>query len=137
MIRVLLADDQALVRGGFRSLLETEDGIEVVGEAGDGRLAVNAVRDLRPDVVLMDIGLPGLDGYRLAQRLRSAGLKTFLVALTGYGLGEDKNRARDAGFNAHLTKPAPMAQLLKLVAEAAQSPAELATWAARARAAAE
>jgi CheY-like chemotaxis protein len=72
-------------------------------------------------VALVDIGLPGLDGYRLAQRLRSAGLKTFLVALTGYGLGEDKNRARDAGFDAHLTKPPPMAYLLKLVAEAARS----------------
>jgi CheY-like chemotaxis protein len=78
---------------------------------------------LRPDVALVDIGLPGLDGYRLAKRLRSLGLRTYLVALTGYGLRDDKEQARAAGFDAHLTKPPAMGSLLKLVAEASARPA--------------
>ena len=62
MIRVLIADDQALVRGGFAALLGARDDIEVVGEAADGAEAVALIRSLRPDVVLMDIRMPGLDG---------------------------------------------------------------------------
>jgi YesN/AraC family two-component response regulator len=64
MIRVLLADDQALVRAGFVALLDAEDGIEVVGQAADGTEAVRLASQLRPDVVLMDIRMPGLDGIR-------------------------------------------------------------------------
>ncbi len=62
MIRVLLADDQALVRAGFRALLDAQDGIEVVGEAADGEQAVRRAAELRPEVVLMDIRMPGTDG---------------------------------------------------------------------------
>ena len=62
MIRVLLADDQALVRAGFAALLDAQDDIEVIGEAADGAVAVRLVRELNPDVVLMDIRMPGLDG---------------------------------------------------------------------------
>ena len=64
MIRVLLADDQALIREGFRLILELEEGMEVVGEAGDGRQAVELARLHKPDVVLMDIEMPGLDRDR-------------------------------------------------------------------------
>ena len=70
MIRVVLADDQALVRAGFRSLLEAEPDIEVVGEASDGAHAVRLTRQLRPDLVLMDIRMPGVDGL-------AAGTSTF------------------------------------------------------------
>jgi CheY-like chemotaxis protein len=116
---VVIVEDSQDERLSLQKVLETEG--HVVHTASDGPGGLETIMRLRPDVALIDIGLPGLDGYRLAERLRSAGLGTFLVALTGYGLGEDKIRAREAGFDAHLTKPPVMAHLLKLVSEAADS----------------
>src|SRR5207247_10502774 len=69
VIKVLLADDQALVRGGFRALLDAQEDIEVVGEAGDGDEAVELATDLVPDVVLMDIRMPGVDGLEATKRI--------------------------------------------------------------------
>jgi CheY-like chemotaxis protein len=90
--------------------------------AYDGPSALEAVRDAVPDVVLLDIGLPGLDGYEVARRLRAdprlAG--TRLVALTGYGTREDKERAAAAGFDAHLTKPVDPAALRALLGDRGQ-----------------
>jgi CheY-like chemotaxis protein len=113
---VVIVEDSADTRLSLQKVLESEG--HTVHTASDGPSGLEAIMQIRPDVALVDIGLPGLDGYRLAKRLRSAGLGTYLVALTGYGLAEDKNRARDAGFDAHVTKPPSMTLLLKLVSEA-------------------
>ena len=90
MIRVLLADDQALVRAGFAALLDAQDGIEVVGQAADGADAVRLVRELNPDVVLMDIRMPGLDGLQATHQIagdgRLAGVR--VVILTTFELDE-------------------------------------------------
>jgi len=90
MITVLLADDQALVRAGFRSLLDAQDDIEVVGEAGDGESAIRLARELKPDVVLMDIRMPGMDGLEATKRIAAddllAGVR--VVILTTFGLDE-------------------------------------------------
>ncbi|MGH8742093.1 MAG: response regulator, partial [Burkholderiales bacterium] len=114
--QVVIVEDLQDTRLSLQRLLENEG--HTVHTASDGPSGLATILQVQPDVALVDVGLPGLDGYHLAERLRSAGLRTYLVALTGYGMGEDKNRARDAGFDAHLTKPASMAYLLKLVSEA-------------------
>jgi CheY-like chemotaxis protein len=116
--QVVIVEDSPDARLSLQMLLESEG--HTVHTAIDGPSGLDTILQVQPDVALVDIGLPGLDGYRLAERLRSAGLNTYLVALTGYGRREDKVRARDAGFNAHVTKPPPMDYLLKLVAEAAE-----------------
>ena len=103
MIRVLLADDQPLLRSGFRALLELEDDLAVVGEAGDGAAAVALAGDLRPDVLLMDVRMPVLDGIEATRRIAAdPGLAdVHVVVLTNYGLDEyvvDALRAGAAGF---------------------------------------
>ncbi len=117
--KVVIVEDSRDTRLSLQKVLESEG--HTVHTAADGPSGLDAILELDPDVALVDIGLPGLDGYGLAQRLRFAGIRTFLVALTAYGLSEDKSRAHEAGFDAHITKPAPMEDLLKLVAGAARS----------------
>jgi NO-binding membrane sensor protein with MHYT domain/CheY-like chemotaxis protein len=116
--QVVIVEDSADARLSLQMLLESEG--HTVHTAIDGPTGLDTILQVQPDVALVDIGLPGLDGYGLAARLRSAGLDTYLVALTGYGRREDQARARDAGFDAHVTKPAPMDYLLRLVSEAAE-----------------
>ena len=101
MIRVLVADDQALIRDSFRLLLDLEPDMEVVGEAGDGREAVAAARRSRPDVVLMDIRMPVLDGLAATLALTRAGLPSRVLILTTYDADEylyDAMRAGACGF---------------------------------------
>ena len=112
MIAVLLADDQALVRAGFRLIVELEPGMNVVGEADDGRQAVELARELRPDVVLMDIRMPGLDGIEATRQLRQAGSDVRVLVLTTFDLDEYVYEAMKAGASGFLLKDVPREQLV-------------------------
>ncbi|MFD0318447.1 response regulator [Streptomyces flavalbus] len=111
MIRLLLADDQTLVRAGFRSILEGEDGIEVVGEAADGAQAVRLARQLRPDVVLMDIRMPGLDGLAATEEI-AAGTDVRVIILTTFDLDDYVYGALRAGASGFLVKDTEPAELI-------------------------
>jgi DNA-binding NarL/FixJ family response regulator len=128
MIRVLLADDQALMRAGFRALLDAEDDLEVVGEAADGASAVQLARCLRPDVVLMDVQMPGLNGIEATQRIAAdpdlAAIRVLI--LTNYGLDSYVFAALRAGASGFLLKDAGPADLLQAIAVVARGDALLA-----------
>jgi DNA-binding NarL/FixJ family response regulator len=115
MIRVLLADDQALVRAGFRALLDAQDDIEVVGEAGDGEAAVRLAERLRPDVVLMDIRMPGVDGLEATRRIgadpRLEAVR--VVMLTTFDLDEHVFEALGYGASGFLVKDTEPPELLR------------------------
>ncbi|MGH9288116.1 MAG: response regulator transcription factor [Acidimicrobiales bacterium] len=117
MIRVVLADDQALVRAGFRALLDAQDDIEVVGEASDGDEAVRLVRRLAPDVVLMDIRMPGTDGLAATRTIagdeRLSGAR--IVILTTFELDEYVFEAIRSGASGFLVKDTEPVELLRAV----------------------
>lgn len=121
MIKVLLVDDQALVRGGFRALLDSEDGIEVVGEASDGAEAVSLCTSLLPDVVLMDIRMPGMDGLEATRLIGAADAlaDVKVVILTTFDLDEyvfEALRVGASGFLVKDTEPAELVQAVRVVA---------------------
>ena len=118
-IRVLIADDQQLVRAGFRVILESEDGIVVVGEAGDGLEALEQVRATRPDVVLMDIRMPHLDGLAATERLMALPDPPRVVVLTTFDQNEYVVRALRAGAYGFLLKDATATRLVAAVRVAA------------------
>jgi DNA-binding NarL/FixJ family response regulator len=124
--RVLLADDQELVRAGFRMILETQADIEVVGDAGDGVEAIAATRRLQPDVVLMDIRMPNLDGLQATKQLMAAGSASRVVILTTFDLDEYVYQALSAGASGFLLKNAPPEQLIGAVRVVAAGDALLA-----------
>jgi DNA-binding NarL/FixJ family response regulator len=127
MIRILLVDDQALVRAGFRMILDAEPEMEVVGEASDGREAVDQVRSLRPDVVLMDIRMPELDGLEAARRiLNTNGAEApKILMLTTFDLDEYVYEALRAGASGFLLKDTPPEQLVSAIHVIAQGEALL------------
>jgi DNA-binding NarL/FixJ family response regulator len=125
-IRVLLADDQQLVRTGFRMILGAEKDIEVVGEAGDGAEAVERAVQLRPDVVLMDIRMPVLDGLEATRRVVEVTADTRVLILTTFDLNEYVYEALRAGASGFLVKDAPAAQLVTAIRVVADGDALLA-----------
>jgi PAS domain S-box-containing protein len=114
--RILIVEDNKDSREMLRVLLEL--GGHEVHEASDGPGGLEALGRVRPDVALVDVGLPGFDGYELARRARAGGQQLLLVALTGYGLPEDHRRSREAGFDAHLVKPVEARALQAVIASA-------------------
>jgi DNA-binding NarL/FixJ family response regulator len=121
MIRVLLADDQALVRAGFRSLLNAEDDITVIGEVADGAAAVEVARAEKPDVVLMDIRMPGTDGLEATRRIGAdaALAEVHVVILTTFDLDEyvfEALRVGASGFLVKDTEPVELLQAVRVVA---------------------
>jgi len=126
VIDVVIADDQGMVRAGFRSLLRSEPGVRVVGEAGTGEEAVAAVRRLRPDVVLMDIRMPVLDGIEATRRLTAAGTATRVLVLTTFDLDEYVFEALRAGASGFLLKDAPAEELVAAIRVVAAGDALLA-----------
>lgn len=128
MIRVLLADDQTLVRAGFRSILEGEDDVEVVGEAADGAEAVHRAAALQPDVVLMDIRMPGLDGLEATRRI--CGDPTLsaikVVILTTFDVDDHVYAALRAGASGFLVKDTEPTELIHAVRVVARGDALLA-----------
>ncbi len=117
MIRVLLADDQELVRSGFAALLQSEEGIEVVGEAADGLEAVGMAARTHPDVILMDIRMPGLDGIEATRRIaaRPELADVHVIILTTFDLDEYVFEAIRAGASGFLVKDTNSAELLRAI----------------------
>jgi DNA-binding NarL/FixJ family response regulator len=119
MIRVLVADDQPLVRSGFRMILEERDDLELVGEAQNGEEAVALARELDPDVILMDVRMPSLDGVEATRRLVDANTRARILILTTFDLDEYVYAAIRAGASGFLLKdvqPAELVDAIRVVA---------------------
>ena len=126
MIRVLVVDDQALVRAGFRTILDSEDGIEVVGEAADGAAAVTAVTELAPDVVCMDVQMPGMDGLEATRRITAdAASAAAVLVLTTFNREDYLFAALEAGASGFLLKNSSPEQLIEAVQVVARGDALL------------
>jgi DNA-binding NarL/FixJ family response regulator len=126
VISVLLADDQALVRGGFRMILDAQEDVEVVGEADEGRTAIALTRQLRPEVVLMDVRMPVLDGIAATREIVAAGLAAKVLVLTTFDDDAVVYDAMKAGASGFLLKTAPPAKLVEAVRTVAAGEALLA-----------
>jgi DNA-binding NarL/FixJ family response regulator len=120
MIRVVVIDDQALVRAGFRALLDADPDIDVVGEAGDGHAAVELARRHRLDVVLMDIRMPRMDGIDATRQIRAMANPPEVLILTTFDTDENAFDALEAGAAGFLVKDTPPAQLLEAIRAAAR-----------------
>ena len=126
MIRVFIADDQALVRGGFRMILDAQPDMEVVGEAEDGRQALRAVSELRPDVVLMDIRMPEMDGLETTRRIVTDEDAPRVLMLTTFDMNEYVYEAMKSGASGFLLKDVKPEQLADAVRTVAAGDALLA-----------
>lgn len=125
-IRVLIADDEQMVRTGLRLVLDREDGIEVIGEADDGSQATSLAERLDPDVVLMDVRMPNVDGIEATRRLMAAGARSRVIILTTFDEDEHVYDALRAGASGFLLKYAPADDLVKAIRIVAAGEAMLA-----------
>jgi DNA-binding NarL/FixJ family response regulator len=126
MIRILIADDQSLVRGGFRMILEAQEDLKVVGEAADGRAAVQQALELHPDVILMDVRMPELDGLAATRELARAGSPARVLILTTFDLDEYVYEAMKGGASGFLLKDVDPPDLVHSVRVIARGDALLA-----------
>jgi DNA-binding NarL/FixJ family response regulator len=126
VIRVLIADDQSLVRGGFRMILEAQEDLRVVGEAADGRAAVQQALELHPDVILMDVRMPELDGLAATRELARAGSPARILILTTFDLDEYVYDAMKGGASGFLLKDVDPPDLVHAVRVIARGDALLA-----------
>ncbi|MBE1537498.1 response regulator [Actinomadura algeriensis] len=124
-IRLLIVDDHPVVRDGLHGMFTGEPGLEVLGEAGDGAEAVRLAAELRPDVVLMDLRMPGTDGVTAITRMVEAGLPCRVLVLTTYDTDRDVLPAIEAGATGYLLKDAPKDELFRAVRAAARGEAVL------------
>jgi DNA-binding NarL/FixJ family response regulator len=131
MIRVLLVDDQSLLRMGFRMILDAEPDIEVIGEAADGATGVRMTSALHPDVVLMDVRMPGMDGIQATASITAAGPDSKVLILTTFDLDEYVFAGLKAGASGFLLKDAPPAELLTAIRTVAGGEAVIAPTATR------
>ena len=112
--RILMIEDNADAREAMCALLALDG--HVIEAAADGPQGLELARTKQPEIALIDIGLPGMDGYEVAREMRALGIPIVLVALTGYGQPEDRRRAEEAGFDAHLVKPVDPTELTATLA---------------------
>jgi two-component system invasion response regulator UvrY len=114
-IRVMLVDDHDLIRYGLRRLLEDQSGIEVVDEACSGEEALDKVRKVKPDVVLMDINMPGIGGFEATSRLNKTGAECRVIVLTVHSEGPLPKRILEAGAVGYLTKGCPVEEMVEAI----------------------
>jgi DNA-binding NarL/FixJ family response regulator len=116
-LRVLIADDHRLFAEALEAILATDERIEVVGQAGDGGEAVELARRLGPDVVLMDVSMPVLDGFEATREIRAASGDTQVLMLTGSNSRADVDRSREAGASGYVTKDRIASELVAAIVE--------------------
>ena len=126
-IRVLLVDDHGIVREGLRAYLELESDIDVVGEARDGQEAVRRAQELQPDVVLMDLEMPVLDGYAAARLMKEALPSCRIIALSIHEDAASRQKSVRAGMDSFVSKAAHLQEVLDAIRAAGRSPNSIAT----------
>lgn len=119
-LRVLIADDHRLFAEALQAILASDERIEVVGQASDGREAVALARKLGPDVVLMDVSMPVLDGFEATREIRAASEETRVLMLTGSNSRADVDRSREAGASGYVTKDRIASELVAAIVEVVQ-----------------
>jgi DNA-binding NarL/FixJ family response regulator len=120
-VRVVIADDQRLFAEALEAILSTDERIEVVGRAGDGGAALQLAHDERPDVVLMDIAMPGMDGIAATKEIREQVPETRVIVVSGSAATQDISRARAAGAAGYVTKDQIAGDLVAAILDAARA----------------